>query len=208
MQEKRNPNGQHQNISEVCPECGGTEFRTELKEQKFLYGREGEESELCATVPVFTCGSCGFEFTGEAAEEARLEAVCRHLKLMTPSDIRAIRKSHDMTRLEFAELSRIGIASLARWENGILLQNGANDQLLYLLQFDHNIALLRSREMLSQPQPITQYNESQIAEMNGTSPDREDRMDRLRVRRCPIRGRFRRIDRPDERRAAASGWRP
>jgi hypothetical protein len=35
-----------------------------------------------------------------------------------------------MTRAAFAELTRLGDASLARWEKGLLIQNPANDQLL------------------------------------------------------------------------------
>ena len=36
-------------------------------------------------------------------------------------------------------------ASLARWETGALIQNGANDQLLFLLTFPENFERLRRR---------------------------------------------------------------
>ncbi len=191
-------------ITEVCPNCEGTEFSVERREQKFLYGREGEASELTAEVPVHQCKSCGFEFTGEEAEEARHEAVCRYLRVMTPREILALRKKYEMTRTEFGELSRLGTASLARWETGVLIQNGANDQLLYLLQFEENVALLNDRDALAGGVPCG----SAEAHAAGRIAAQGEGGRRLRLRRCPLRGRFRSVDRPDERRVAAAGWRP
>jgi DNA-binding transcriptional regulator YiaG len=81
----------------------------------------------------------------EAAEEARHEAICRHLGILTPRQIVDLRKSYGLTRADFAALTRFGAASLARWETGSILQNAANDQLLYLLQFRDNIERLRER---------------------------------------------------------------
>jgi DNA-binding transcriptional regulator YiaG len=93
---------------------------------------------------VMTCNQCGFQFTDEVAEEARHEAVCRHLGVMTPKEIKEIRKSYGMSRAEFSHLTRIGEASLARWENGLLIQSPAYDQLLYLLTFPENLERLKS----------------------------------------------------------------
>ena len=197
-------------VAEVCPNCNGTDFRVEPREQRFLYGKEGEASELAAVVPVHTCKTCGFEFTDEAAEEARHEAICRHLRLMTPKEIRALRGKYEMTRAEFAELSLVGTASLARWEAGILLQNGANDQLLYLLQFEENVALLNRRRVSS-----ADAREADAREKVGVNAEQVDTVAQGRTagrgyrgRRCPIRGCFRMVDRPEERRAAAAGWSP
>ena len=58
---------------------------------------------------------------------------------MTPREVVAIRTRLGMTRAAFAELTRLGGASLARWEKGLLIQNAANDQLLYLLRFPENV---------------------------------------------------------------------
>jgi DNA-binding transcriptional regulator YiaG len=64
---------------------------------------------------------------------------------MTPREVEGIRTRLGMTRAAFAELTRLGEASLARWEKGLLIQNPGNDQLLYLLQFPENVKRLRSR---------------------------------------------------------------
>jgi DNA-binding transcriptional regulator YiaG len=64
---------------------------------------------------------------------------------MTPREVEAVRTRLRMTRAAFADLTRLGEASLARWEKGLLIQNPANDQLLYLLLFPENVERLRSR---------------------------------------------------------------
>jgi DNA-binding transcriptional regulator YiaG len=64
---------------------------------------------------------------------------------MTPREVVAIRTRLGMTRAALSDLTRLGEASLARWEKGLLIQNAANDQLLYLLRFPENVKRLRSR---------------------------------------------------------------
>jgi DNA-binding transcriptional regulator YiaG len=101
--------------------------------------------ELTASVPVRICDECGFHFTDEAADDARHEAICRHLRVMTPQEIATVRKDYGLSRPEFARLTRLGEASLARWEAGLLIQNAAYDQFLYLLTFPENIERLKQR---------------------------------------------------------------
>jgi putative zinc finger/helix-turn-helix YgiT family protein len=128
-----------------CPNCGQSNVRTTLENQQFTYGEGAEAAELTARVPVRTCDDCGFQFLDEAGEVAKHEAVCRHLGLMTPAEITSIRKRYGLSRTEFARLTRIGGASLARWENALLIQNAAHDNLLYLLPFMENVERLQWR---------------------------------------------------------------
>lgn len=129
-----------------CPMCGGNDVRTTIAVEKFVYGDGPEAVELTAQVPVRTCNACGFQFTDDVAEEARHEVVCRHLGVMTPKEISRIRKAYGMSRAVFSRLTRIGEASLGRWENGLLIQNPAYDHLLYLLTFPENLERLKSRK--------------------------------------------------------------
>ena len=78
------------------------------------------------------------------------DAVCRHLGRMTPEEVASVRERGGFSQAEFAKLTRLGEATISRWERGALIQNAANDQLLYLLQFPHNVAALRERRQ----QPI------------------------------------------------------
>jgi putative zinc finger/helix-turn-helix YgiT family protein len=128
-----------------CPNCERDSVKTTLERETFTYGEGTSAAELTVDVPVRTCTNCGFQFTDSDAEEARHDAVCRHLNVLTPKDILDLRKRYHMSRAEFAQLTRLGEASLARWESGQLIQNAANDQLLFLLTMPSNVELLNRR---------------------------------------------------------------
>ncbi len=128
-----------------CPICGQSNVRTTLENQQFMYGEDPEAVELTARVPVRTCDDCGFQFLNEAGEVAKHEAVCRHLGVMTPTEIISIRKRYGLNRTEFARLTKIGEASLGRWENATLIQSAAYDNFLYLLTSLENIERLQWR---------------------------------------------------------------
>lgn len=135
----------------TCAACGGSNLSRRMEKDEFEYGaREGAVS-LNANVVVLACNDCDFEFTGPSAEVARHEAVCRHLGIMTPAEIRDLRGRYGLSRQSFASLTRLGAASIARWEAGSLLQNRAYDSLLYLLCFEDNLGRLRSRHTEAAP---------------------------------------------------------
>ena len=50
-----------------------------------------------------------------------------------------------MTRPQFAALTKLGEATIARWEAGNLIQNAANDKFLRLLVYPENVERLRDR---------------------------------------------------------------
>lgn len=128
-----------------CPNCGSTRIETTLQTETFTYGKGPGAVELQAMVPVRRCLDCDFEFTDSTAEEAHHEAVCRHLDVLTPREIVALRSSYGLSRSEFARITKIGEASLQRWESGQLIQNPGYDQLLYLLRLPSNMDRLRER---------------------------------------------------------------
>jgi len=129
----------------TCPNCGERDLSARTDTEKFVYGAGKDLANLQATVQIYRCGKCGFEFTDERSSEARHDAVCRHLKVMTPKEIVALRERYQLSQTEFAELSGIGKASLARWETGLVIQNQSIDNLLYLLFKDENIEALKAR---------------------------------------------------------------
>ena len=116
-----------------CGVCGDARVTTEWVEHTFTYGIGQSAAELTARVPVHSCAACEFEYLDEVGERLKHEAVCRHLSVLPPAEIRRIRKSHDMTRAQFSEVTGLGEASLNRWENGINIQTHANDRYLRLL---------------------------------------------------------------------------
>ena len=135
----------------TCAACGGSNLSHRMEMDEFEYGAGESAVSLSAKVVVLTCNDCDFEFTGPSAEVARHEAVCRHLDIMTPAEIRDLRGRYGLSRQSFASITRLGAASIARWEAGSLLQNRAYDSLLYLLCFEDNLRRLRSRHTATAP---------------------------------------------------------
>lgn len=135
-----------------CPRCASTRLATRDQPDSIAYGEGPRASEIQVIVPLRTCESCGLEFLDEAAEELYHDAVCRHLGVLTPREIRSIRKSHGLTRKEFARLTHIGPATLARWERGAKIQNAGYDRFLRLLSYPDSLARLhRQGAPLTEP---------------------------------------------------------
>jgi len=130
----------------ACPECQASGVSTAYQEDTFTYGDGEEAVNLTCRIPVRNCRSCGMQFTDDEAEDIRHETVCKHLRVMPPREVVDIRKRYKFSRGDFARITRIGEASLARWENGHVIQNAANDQLLYLLTFSENVDRLRQKD--------------------------------------------------------------
>jgi putative zinc finger/helix-turn-helix YgiT family protein len=121
---------------EDCLLCGNKTAKRSVQTQQFAYNENGEEVLLVADIPVVSCSACGEVYTAEGAEEAQHDAVCRYLKRLTPSEIRALRQRLGMSQAKFAEATRIGVASIKRWESGNLIQNASLDARLRSLEKD------------------------------------------------------------------------
>jgi putative zinc finger/helix-turn-helix YgiT family protein len=143
-----------------CPDCGGGPIETEIHPQRFKYGEGDKGVELVASVPFHHCSNCGFEYLDDKAEEARHEAVCRHLGMLTPREIVGLRESCRLSRSEFSRLTRLGEATVARWERGALIQNAANDFYLRLLFYRENVHRLQQLTQTSEVQPPKQSVQS------------------------------------------------
>lgn len=129
----------------TCAVCASGRLTDRMEVEDFPYGTEGDPVILKARVKVFQCKDCQFEFTGHQAVKARHSAVCRYLGVMTPTEIRNLREQYGLSRADFAFVTRIGEASIGRWEAGALLQSRAYDNYLYLLQYEENLVRLKNR---------------------------------------------------------------
>ena len=117
----------------LCPMCGNAGITTSWNQIAFNYGSEDTFAELKTDVPVRRCETCDFDYLDKEAERLRHKTICRHLGVLSPDEIRQIRYDLKMTRVEFAEFTGIGEASLNRWENGLNIQTHAYDRYLRLL---------------------------------------------------------------------------
>jgi putative zinc finger/helix-turn-helix YgiT family protein len=151
MPRRRNSFVNHCRGKIECPTCDSPNVGTEYVEQSFKYGVGDDAEDIGCTVPLRVCRSCGTQFIDEEGERARHEAVCRHLGLMTPAEVQAVRDRYAATQAEFSELTGIGEASLSRWENGSSLQSKAYDNFLYLLTSGENYRRLMDRAATTRP---------------------------------------------------------
>lgn len=129
-----------------CAMCGSQKIKTSLDDYSFSYGTGANKVELSAKIPVRVCEDCGFTYRDSVADAKCHEAVCRHLNVMTPDQIKSLRKKiHDLTQADFAKITRLGEATISRWERGVLIQNEAYDNYLYLLGWPDNLNKLAQR---------------------------------------------------------------
>ena len=73
----------------------------------------------------------------------RHEAVCKHLGVLGPTEVRAIRERHGLTQETFARITGLKEATLDKWENGAEIQGRANENYLRLLEFPENLLRLK-----------------------------------------------------------------
>lgn len=127
----------------ACFECDAP-AATDWRRHTFTYGTDSSATELTVDIPVRTCRSCRFEFLDHEAETLMHEAVCAHLGVLSPREIKDIRRLYRMSRSAFAEITGLGEATLNRWENGIKVQTLANDRYLRLLARPENMRHLKN----------------------------------------------------------------
>ena len=131
---------------DACEMCGTTGLKTELVRDPFIYGSGDQAVELVIDIPVHTCLRCEMSFTSAEAEQIEHDAVCRHLGLLAPTEIRGLREQYGVSRAAFARVTGLGDATLARWERGDVMQNRANDRYLRLLR---DPEVMRKLELLA-----------------------------------------------------------
>ncbi len=137
-----------------CPNCDSMHVQTHTKVDRFMYGIGPDAVQLSAEIPAHRCSNCGLEFSGDEAERLRHQAVCDHLGLLRPTRIAEVRSRYDLTRAKFAAVSRIGMATLARWESGETLQNAAMDVYMRLLSRREVYRLVASGEIFEESREV------------------------------------------------------
>ena len=81
----------------------------------------------------YVCPQCGFEAgtvqSAGAVQRAIADAYRKKMDLLTGEEIKALRKARGLTQQDLADLMNLGIASIKRWETG-LIQSKSMDQAL------------------------------------------------------------------------------
>jgi putative transcriptional regulator len=137
-----------------CPTCNSGRMHPKVVTEHFPYEDDGTEVMVVAEdVPVEICDNpeCREQLSGPEAARIRHMAICRALGLLTPGEIRAIRDRLNLTQAEFARLTRLGEATICRWERGRLLQNPAMDRYLRLIVYSEDNVRFLQKLQGSQP---------------------------------------------------------
>jgi DNA-binding transcriptional regulator YiaG len=127
-----------------CPLCGNHSGHVVWEFETFPYGVGEDRVLLTARVPVIHCEACGDQTTGDAAEEIRHTVICHHLGRLSPQEVRSVREQYGLSQQQWAKQSRLGIASVKRWELGNQIQNDAMDAYMRLLALPSNFEAVSS----------------------------------------------------------------
>lgn len=106
------------NVDEVrgCPDCGMYAMHVSAANGEILW----------------KCEQCECE-----AVDGRSDLVDD--ALLSPREIRGIRKQYSLSRKKFAELTRFAEGSIKRWETGKVVQNASANRFLILIRLDPRI---------------------------------------------------------------------
>jgi DNA-binding transcriptional regulator YiaG len=126
-----------------CPNCLSRDLVTSEESEEVSHGSGSSLVKVNVLIPVYRCNCCGMGFTDQNAENIKHDALCREMDVMTPREVRAARGN--LTQHEFAIITRLGRASIARWESGSIIQSCSNDSYLYLMSFPDNLDRLSER---------------------------------------------------------------
>jgi putative zinc finger/helix-turn-helix YgiT family protein len=132
-----------------CPVCGKGELSAVTGSYSTQYLGRGEEPKPLQVDGVTwqKCAACGEELLDDSAlskiEAARYEAD----GLLSPSEIKGLRKRLGKTQTEMSALLGVGRKTYCRWESGSYRQNSASDRYLRLLIAEpNNVSLLEQMD--------------------------------------------------------------
>ena len=119
---------------ETCALCGSIAATTMMADHEYDYRHGSKLDTQTVSVPVTECSACDKTYFGEGAEELKHEAVCNNLGRLAPREIIELRQRLNMSQAQLAAITGIGVASIKRWETGLIIQNTALDRQLRNLE--------------------------------------------------------------------------
>jgi len=119
-------------VPDFCPACDAVDHPFRPVRRKVKQDFRGETLEVDALA--MRCGSCGFEIAApgnlETLRLATMDAYRQRHGLLTSADIVNRRNAMGMSQRAFADHVGVGVASLQRWEKGLLVQDKGSDLLM------------------------------------------------------------------------------
>ncbi len=117
----------------VCPNCEGNTVPREIEKNITFRGKD-----ITFQAEAYVCEECDIEIATieqtAAAQDAISDAYRKKVGLMTGAEIRDQRKRLGFSQKELAKRAGVGIASIKRWENGIIQTKAMNRALTSAFQ--------------------------------------------------------------------------
>lgn len=116
-----------------CMECGGEMIRSLDPIRTVFKGDdltiEGVEHWKCEQ-----CGELEYESVDlDALDDAENEAYRKLHDLLSPKEIKSIRKRYGLTQAQFEELLGVATPTVSRWETGSVIQTKVADNLMRMI---------------------------------------------------------------------------
>ena len=128
-------------MTKACPICGADTL--ESRQGDFLFEPPQNISGGVITIKGATwqeCSSCEEQILSKELEAALEKCRYKLLGLLSPVEIREIRRRTGLNQVEMAQLLGVGDKTYTRWETGKSLHNKSNDNLIRLIdQYDAEI---------------------------------------------------------------------
>lgn len=116
-----------------CPKGHGPMELKELKKEKTYRG-----VDITYTVEALVCPECGLEGgtvrSAAAAQRAIADAYREKVGLLSSQEIKSLRKNNGLTQQRLANIMNVGIASIKRWETGVIQSKSMDHALRMQLQ--------------------------------------------------------------------------
>jgi HTH-type transcriptional regulator/antitoxin MqsA len=139
---------------DTCPVCGEPMQQISEQREVRIGKRLARVQDRC-----FRCSACGEDLYAPGQLDATLrrasDAIRREEGLLTPREVRAIRRKFGLTQAGLEQLLGVGPKTVVRWEKGTVFQNRATDSLLRVLNAFPEIAPflahLRGEDLAEEP---------------------------------------------------------
>ena len=117
-----------------CPKGHGPMAHKKIRKQKTFKGVDIEYS-----ADAFVCSECGLEAgTVQSAgniQRSIADAYRKKIGLLTGQEIRSLREVKELTQQQLADAMNVGIASIKRWETGMIQTKSMDHALRIQLQY-------------------------------------------------------------------------
>lgn len=171
-------------LTKKCFDCGGT---MQGRRENYNYTESGLRSLVLMNVVVFHCAKCGAIVPEIPAVEKLHRAVALDLltknTLLSPEEIRFVRKVSGYTATQLAAVMGVNKVSVSRWEGGARPIGKESDRLLRLLFFARMVERMwkDGSSAVDQSKISEVFSALKLTELLGAIEGRSSDSKRLRI---------------------------